>query len=258
MLKILYFLELLIWINISAYAADNSILIQYQNRPPFFIDNTTTKKLDDGIAFHLIDKILKRAQINFSYDNQPLIRTLINIKEDSMPVCFPFAYKSVDREKFALFSKAYFKSSKLVIPIKENDQRFTNIKTLEQLMNNNTLKPILKIGYNHEEEVARLLEKYKNYSIYKKENDINQHIVLSSKNQEEMLIQVINNEGDYIILTLDEFNYYREKNPFIKKNTKYVELVDQKNVIRHFMCAKKVGKNVIDKINLAIDSLNKK
>ncbi|WGL59273.1 transporter substrate-binding domain-containing protein [Pigmentibacter sp. JX0631] len=257
MLKFLFLLCIIFGIQTQLHSAENSIVIHYQNRPPFFIDNSKTKKLDDGIAFKLIDKILKNSQIKFSYENQPLIRTLLNIKENTIPVCFPFAYKSSDREKFALFSKPYYKTLKLVIPVKENDNRFQNISNLEQLISNKNLKPILKIGYNHEHDVAKLLEKYKNYTIYKKENEINSDIVLSSKNQEEMLIQLINNEGDYIILTLDEYNYYKDKNPFIKKNTKFIELNDQKNVIRHFMCSKQVGKNVIDKLNLAIDNLNK-
>uniref|UniRef100_UPI0037C65EA8 hypothetical protein n=1 Tax=Silvanigrella sp. TaxID=2024976 RepID=UPI0037C65EA8 len=54
-----------------AYCEDMKISIQYQNRPPFFIENPITHKLSEGIGFEIIDKILKESKINFVYENKP-------------------------------------------------------------------------------------------------------------------------------------------------------------------------------------------
>ncbi len=236
-----------------AYCEDMKISIQYQNRPPFFIENPITHKLSEGIGFEIIDKILKESKINFVYENKPLVRTLGDIKENKSLSCYPYAYKSIEREKNSLFSLPFQKTSKLILAIRKNDLRFKNLNTFKDVISNKDLFPIIKIGYNHEKVISELLEKYKNYSIYKIEKEKNNKIVSTSADQEEMLLKIIKKEGDYGFFTLNEFEYYQSKNKDIKMNLVAKNIIDSKNeVLRHFMCTKKVGMNVINKINNAI------
>ncbi|KAB8039515.1 transporter substrate-binding domain-containing protein [Silvanigrella paludirubra] len=236
-----------------AYCEDFKISIQYQNRPPFFIENPITHKLTEGIGYEIIDKILKESKINFVYENKPLVRSLLDIKENRYPTCYPYAYKSKEREKSALFSLPFQKTSKLILAIRKDDLRFKNLNTFKDVISKNELYPIIKIGYNHEKAVSDLLEKYKNYSIYNIEKEKNNKIISTSSDQEEMLLKIIKKEGDYAFFTLNEFEYYQNKNKDIKMYLEYKEITDSKNeVVRHFMCSKKVGIEIINKINLAI------
>ena len=68
-----------------------------------------------------------------------------------------------------------------------------------------------------------------------------------------MLKQIENNRADYMIMALNEFEYFEKEYKDEKLNLTYKYLSDVNNINqRAFLCPKKVTKLELDKINKSI------
>jgi hypothetical protein len=70
---------------------NDTVFINIQPRTPYFIYKKNDSKPSDGVAYHLLTKILNSAKVKYEFNNIPMVRTLVLMKENKTKVCYPNA-----------------------------------------------------------------------------------------------------------------------------------------------------------------------
>ena len=66
----------LLFFMTAANAETAKIILQFQSRPPYFIQDKLTSKLVDGELYHLINKIMDDAKVPYEYEDMPITRAI--------------------------------------------------------------------------------------------------------------------------------------------------------------------------------------
>jgi hypothetical protein len=102
----------------------DTIFINIQPRTPFFIYKKNDSKPSDGVAYHLLIKILNSANVKYEFNNIPMVRTLVLMKKNKTKVCYPNALMIKSRMSYVYYSRPYFKDKKTSILLRKDDNRF--------------------------------------------------------------------------------------------------------------------------------------
>ncbi|WP_186645917.1 transporter substrate-binding domain-containing protein [Fluviispira vulneris] len=252
-------LALAIFSSYKSMAAENLITLHYQDRPPYFVTDNVTKQLKGGELYLLIKKIMKEANIPYEFQIEPISRSILAIKNNNEPVCITYAYITTEREQFSYFSKPYYTDEIIALAIRKEDKRFDKYKTLEEIMKDDSLMPLAKIGYSWGNYTNKLLAQYKNYISTEIDKIDPKKIKVTSQEPKEMLQTVANNGADYTYFSINEIQYHLNQNKELKDKLKLKKLNDMKEAqSRYFMCAKIVGEKTMEKINKAIKKVTHK
>lgn len=236
----------------------DKLLLAVQDRPPYFIYKKNVTTPDDGVIYHLILKILNNANINFEFKNVPLIRSVSEIKSNKDKTCLPAAFKNKEREDIALFSKAYFQDKKTVIVFRKNDNKFKNYDKFENILKNNEIILLLKLGYIYGKYIDDLIFEVKKYNNGEFKLNNLSALILTSMNNTEMFYEIMNKKADYLIIGRNEGEYLFEQNPKFNQELEMKDLIDMpEGEKRYIMCAKMVGKQTMDKIDKEISKILK-
>ena len=235
---------------------NDTVFINIQPRTPFFIYKKNDSKPSDGVAYHLLKKILNSANVKYEFNNIPLVRTLVLMKENKTKVCYPNALMIKSRLSYVFYSKPYFKDKRTSILLRKDDNRFTEYKTFSEILKNKNLRILLKIGYAYGNYIEETLNKTKKYITGSVKSDKPDEIILSSNDNYEMLNEIIEKNGDYMLISRYEAEYLFKENPKYK-NTLTIKDVDDLNYNekRYLMCSKIVGQETINKINHQIKKI---
>ncbi len=259
MTKIILFVILnFLFINKSYSFEDEKIYLYVQNRPPYFIFDKKNEIPIDGITYKIVRKILNSSNISYEFNNIPLVRAIPAIKENKLKICYPNAVKNKEREEISYFTKPFYKDKKSIIIIKKNNFKFNDYKNFVDILKNNNFNLLLKVGYSYGDYIKKqiyLIKKYNNSFV---ENHLPQGIILSTKDHEKMLYEIKDNIADYMILGRNEAEYFFEKDPVLKNYLEMKELNDfPEGEKRYLMCSKKVGTELIKKIDIEIMKIYK-
>lgn len=263
LMKNFYYFFYLILLNIfllplnNASPLEKELILHYQNRPPYFIDSSQGK-LIDGILYKNIEKVMKQAKIKYTYDRVPFARSLYQIKEGKENICVTYAYKTQERQKYAVYTEPIYKDEKIAIAIRKGDSRFQNYTTLKEIMKNSSLVPMIRIGYSYGDYIDELILNFKNY----KADDFNtrnqEKIKDTSKDPEYILTSVASKEIDYSFWPKNELSFLIKQSPNLKNELETKDLRDvQTAQYRHLLCSKSVNSEDIEKINKAIKQVLK-
>jgi len=254
---LLIFLQIIL-IHKSFSLEDEKIYLYVQERPPYFIFDKNNEMPIDGITYKIVNNIFKSANILYEYNKIPLVRVIPAIKENKFKICYPNALKNKEREDISYFTKPFYKDKKSIIIIKKNNQKFKEYKNFVDILKDNNIILLLKLGYSYGDFIKKqifLIKKYNNSLI---ENHLPQGIVLSTKDHEKMLFEIKDNIADYMILGKNEAEYFFEKDPVLKNYLEMKELNDLPDgEKRYLMCSKKVGAELIKKMDSEIMKIYK-
>ncbi|WP_186647173.1 substrate-binding periplasmic protein [Fluviispira vulneris] len=236
--------------------ASEKIIIQYHIRPPFFIEDPKTGLVNSGVIYKLVTNIMNDTKIPFEFEKMSFARTMLEIKQNSRRICYPAANYNSERKKYANFSVPFFKDKNFVIIARKDDKRIPSNANTEELLNNNDLKLLLKIGYSYGDEIDKKLLNYKNYSPSMGAQKESKSLLISSMNNLQMIETISNKEADYFFMGGNEAEFILT---YFEKNAKNLRIVPLANAIsgsvRHFMCTLRVEKEEIDKINNSIKKI---
>ena len=234
------------------------IILHYIERPPYFILEEGTNKLNDGIIYNLAVKILTTAKIQYEFNNVPFIRSIIEIKENKIKICSPSALKNKEREEFAYFSKPIFQDKKTVIIIRKNDDRFKKYSITDEILKDSNFIILLRIGFSYGVYLDNKVLKYKNIVLSELHPNKQKGTLFSSENNNSMLNDILEKKADYMFMGRNEAEYLIGKKSEFKKLLTIKQLRDQpEGEKRYFMCSKSVGIDKMNKINKAISKIVK-
>ncbi len=149
----------------------------------------------------------------------------------------------------------FYKDKKNVIVHRKEDNRFEENKTLSDFLSNFDLLLLLKIKYSYGEYEDSKISTIKKHDINKMD-DSNDGITgfrLTYTDNLGMLKQIENDRADYMIMALNEFEYFEKEYKDEKLNLTYKSLTDINNINkRALLCSKKVTKSELEKIDKSI------
>ncbi|BBH52541.1 substrate-binding periplasmic protein [Fluviispira sanaruensis] len=243
----------------KAMASENIISLHYQDRPPYFMTNNKSHQLEGGELYLLIKKIMNEANIKYEMQKTPISRSLLAIKNNKEAICLSYVYITNEREKFSYFSLPYYTDELIALAIRKDDKRFDKYKTLEDIMKDDSLMPLAKIGYTWGNYTNKLLAQYKNYDSTEINKIDPKKIKVTSQEPKEMLESIANNGADYTYFAVNEIQYHLNQNKDLKDKLKLKKLQDMKEAqSRYFMCSKIIGEKTMEKINKAIKKVTRK
>jgi uncharacterized protein (TIGR02285 family) len=247
--------------SIQAFSLEDKdkIFIHIKNFPPFFIQEKEGGEIKSGILYDLIKKILQESKINYTFENSPIGRSVDEIKKNKRLVCLSYAVKTKDRENIAYFSEPIFRDYRMVLIYRKRDKRiFDKYKKFSDILQNNNLKILLKIGYSYGEYGDKILNKFKNYdkTSLSLSDPNNKSLVTTSVETEIMLKQIVHERADYMLDGGNQTKYLFENNDEAKKYLEIKNLDDYPlGQLRYFMCSKSMPKEKMYIINQAIKKI---
>ena len=221
---------------LNCYSFADEIRISYHIRPPFY----TKKK--DGIIDKKLKFLEKETKIKFIMEEYPVKRALKIILQNKEKFCLGSVYFNKEREKIGKFSVPIYHGKAILIVVRKNDNRFSKKENASELLKNNKILPLFKIGYSYGKYIDKII----------KDNNIN--INNTTADVQTMLIQISKNRADYMFIGSEEANYFLQNNNYdLKKNLKLVPLSD---IIvgenRYILCSNLVTNLEMNKINKAL------
>jgi hypothetical protein len=231
------------------------IYIHYINRPPYFIKNDKTKKLDNGVLYKIIESIFNNAKLAHEFIEVPSPRTHIDIKRNNENICHGYSVEIQQRKSYGVFSLPYFQDKPYVLVHRKNDMRFNKYQSLTDILSDFNLILLLKFKYTFGKYVDSQIEKIKkhNIDITEDENNGKTGLQLTYVENINMLQQISSNRADYMMITENEFQYLKNTNKDIKNNLTFKRISDitigNKRVL---FCSKKIGDKNMEKLNNSI------
>jgi uncharacterized protein (TIGR02285 family) len=253
-MKLLTILLASLFLHFNAISTE-LIYIDYQHRPPFFENNSSTNKIESGILYKLSKKILDKTKINFEFIETPLPRTITKMKEKKERVCISYALFDAARKEFANYSNPYYKEKRNVIVFRNKDKRFKNNKAIKDLLKKEPVSFLVKRGYSYGAYVDDILQKFKSYDRNNNYNNeaLFNNLFITYLDNAGMLKQIEMSRADYMLISLTEYEYLENQYNSITKNLSYRFISDMpEGNKRYFLCSKHIEEETIEVINKAI------
>ena len=253
-LKIFFTIVLLSYVeNIFPNDVEH-LTIHYQEREPYFINDKVTKKVGDGVLYHLTKKILEDANISFDFNELPTVRTFFLMKENKEKICISYTTYDSARIEFAQYSLPFFQGKPEVVIYRKNDLRFSKYKTIKEILKDNNLILLVKRGYTYGNYIDKILLEIKKYDRNKFEQDVLfNKINITYMDNITMLKQITLGRADYMIMGMTEYQYLKDNYKENFENIRYKYIADLPGGLkRFFLCSKNVDKKTMNKINQSI------
>lgn len=242
----LYTNFILLAIFSNAYAdslADEEISLYFSNRPPYFIDRGTEI---NGITAERTKRVFKAANIPFKWQEIPSKRQLLDIKANEKLICAPGWFWRKERAEYARYTKDIYQDSPQgIIGIYENNNisKHQSLKSLTQDIN---LTALTNIGFSYGDFIDQLLTFAANTPMSVSAENIKMLKLIAYRRADYMFISP--EEGNYLLAFSDiklpvKLNIYTNFNDAPMGEKRYI------------ICSKKVGVEIIEKLDKAIDTL---
>ncbi len=214
-----------------------------------------SNELISGELYQKIKLIFNNAKLKYSFIEYPLARSYEELKENKEKICIGYKILTNDKKDIGNYSLPFYNDKKNIIVHRKEDNRFEENKTLSDYLSNFDLLLLLKIKYSYGEYEDSKISSIKKHNINKMDdsNDGVTGFRLTYTDNLGMLKQIENNRADYMIMALNEFEYFEKEYKDEKLNLTYKYLNDVNKINqRAFLCSKKVTKLELDKINKSI------
>ena len=178
--------------------ADDPITLLVHNRPPLYVIDGDT--VTGSVAAPAFQAFLS-AGISAEWQVMPSNRQLKIVKDNASRVCAVGWFRTVEREKFALFTKSIFKGQPEVAIIRSDDARVWGHPTLTSLFLDERLIMGRKLGYLYGAKIERFADEHSTPS------------VTTSQNAEGMARMLLSGRFDYFFSDPEEQTFcYRQMN----------------------------------------------
>ena len=236
-LKITFLVLVICFSPFSLNSKDIVILKVYTfNRPPLYI---VKNNKFSGILVEKTRKILDKAGINYKFISMPPSRILHTLQSDKN-ACSIGWLKTEKREKVFIFSKPiYSESDYFVIATRKNMK-----VGFKEALNNTHFAIALIKGFSYGKDLDEMLKNSKIKKFY-----------IPNPDPEKLLLMIENNRVDFAVLCKEEGNFLLGKEDF-KKTIKLIHIQKKIVIKRYIIFSKKTDKQIIDRINKAIEQLN--
>ncbi|APJ03449.1 substrate-binding periplasmic protein [Silvanigrella aquatica] len=258
-IKLVLFFNFLFINNTLKASPTDAIILDFFERPPYFILVKGNNTISDGVVFHIVEKIFKTAKIPYQYEMVPFPRTVLKIKKNDTKICALSVYKNKDREEFSYFTSPIFHDKKTIFVYRKGDERFNNLKVTDDVFIKSDLKYLAKIGFSQGEYLDQMLFKYKQIKPMDNQNPKAIGVVYTSSDINSMFSDILNKKADYMLSGRNEAEFLIQNDNKLKSGLAIKEFKDQPpGEFRYIMCSKNVGIETINKLNEAIKKVVKK
>jgi len=231
---------LFIWITgISVCKAQElPISVHYNERVPYLI---TTPEGVKGLTGTPVALAFKNANIQYTWKKTPPKRQLKILKDNSGLDCIAGWFKNSEREKFAKYTHFIYQDKKQIALTKSDNKKLYNHMSTDAALSSQGISLLLKDGYSYGAFLDKKIIQYRP-TIYK-----------STIGNIAMLKMLQHNRVDYFFISYEEADSLIESSGIPKSNFKYISFSDMpKGEKRYLLCSKKVGDDIIERLNSAI------
>ncbi len=216
-----------------------TIELPYTPRIPFqFVDSSG--KLD-GILYNLGEMIFKEAHVEKNWVDIPANRIKESLQQGDKPFCLVGWYKTPEREAIAQFSLPIYRDLPIVAVIQKKSN-LKSITTLKELIDNRTLKLLIKEGYSYGNVIDQLI-------IGRKGINVESYTVPIVSLAEMVSL----GRADFTFITGEEYEYYQTKRlPFFNTLDRITFSDAPKGNLRYIVCSRAVSDSTRAKLDRAI------
>jgi uncharacterized protein (TIGR02285 family) len=223
----------------AAAWADDKITVHYNERPPYL------KSMPDGSPGGLTGtpavEAFKKAGIAVSWAKTPTSRQLDLLEKNEGKDCAVGWFKNPKRESFAKFTKAIYRDKPWVAVANSGFAIKPGAK-LEELLSDKKTRLLVKDGFSYGSFIDGLLARTK-------------PTTTKTTGESPQMVQMIKaDRADLMLASQEEAAFFIESAGLSAKEMKTVSFPDvPEGEKRYIMCSKKVGDDVIAKLNKAIN-----
>ncbi len=219
---------------------DKILKIYYYERPPFYY--TDKDGIAKGIIIDKVKRILKKANIKYSFQSFPVKRIFL-LLEENYYACSPGWFKTEERLKKFKYTLPFYQSEKMKGVFNKNINVEEEV-SLKKLFTNNYKLGLIS-GFNY----GPIIEKY--LKIFKPK------VIRITTEPNNLIKMVALRRLDYTFFSYEHIKEFIKLYPDFAKNLKIVSIKEIKHGIkRYIICSKKVDNKLIEKMNIAIKELN--
>jgi len=216
--------------------ADDAVVLYFLERPPLFVKDGDRV---GGVFGDAAERVFQVAGLPFVWREEPFVRQLREFKRGEVAVCLPGAYKTPDREEYALFTAPLLRPRPVAVLARNNDPRLDLLPDFDALISAPDLTLVVKTGYSYGTRLDAMIATAPGG----RRNTTSENT--------EMATQIAAGRGDYMLLPPEEGGYLIETTARSR-----LRLVDIPGTplgsARHIMCSRAVPMSVIDRLNAAI------
>ena len=205
------------------------------NRPPLYV---VKNNKFSGTLVEKTKKILDKAMLSYKFINMPPARILHELQRESN-ACSIGWFNTARREKKFIYSKPiYSESNYFLIAVRAGFSHDS-----KEVLNSPRNTIALIKGFSYGENIDKLLSKSKIKKFYVLKPDA-----------EKLLLMVKNKRVDATIISKEEADYLFKKDDF-SEELDLLEFKEKFTIKRYLIFSRKTDKQIIEKINQAIEKL---
>lgn len=230
----------LLLLSVSECMAEcGSITVHYNERVPYL---HATGNGVEGLTATPAAIAFKEAGIPFQWKNTPSKRQMKVIEDNTGCDCAVGWFKNPEREKFAKYTRYIYQDRPQIALARADNEKLRSGMTVDSVLSNHNLTLEIKDGYSYGSFLDARIAQYKP----KAERTTNESI--------NTLRKIHVGRVDYYFIAPEEADGLIESSGLPNSDFKYILFPDMpEGEKRYILCSRKVGDELIEKLNEAID-----
>lgn len=221
--------------TIDCLAADDSIVIAYNPRPPYIQHNGDAPPT--GLTAGVVAQAVHKAGWHVVWRQTPINRQIAEIREKQFRECGIGWFKTTERETFARFSAPIYQDLPTVA-IVHASEKFPTAPSVHEVLHRAGLRVLIKESYSYGAYIDQAL------------TEAHPELVRTTGENERMLEMIALKRADLIFMAREEADYLIENMPEIGRQLAVLSFRDiPPGERRHLMCSKSVSQEEIDRFN---------
>lgn len=218
--------------------AAETVTLHYYERPPYMTTAETGEVR--GVTAKAAEAAFVKAGIPFAWAQTPAQRQLDTIRRNQGRDCAVGWFKTPERASFGLFTNPIYQD-RPPVAIARRSLEVPPDSTLRALLMSGKPRVLMKIGLTYGAYIKTLIGKY------------GDHLTLVSVAPAQMVAMVAADRADLMFAAQEEADLLLEHNREAAKRLRVVAFSDvPSGDVRHILCSRTVGREVIDALNAVI------
>lgn len=227
---------------VLAVSADAPLIVGYFHLPPYYLRGTPPR----GILLDRIARALSSAGIPYLLVEMPINRILLDVKQNAGPFCSAGWFKTMERERFALFSRPIFRNGQTRVLVRMDESaRFIRFKTLAELIDSREFCPGLARSFSYGETFDSTLRE-------------RQKACRGPGADHNNLLKMLKaHRFDYVLMAPEEIEALAEFGQV--RSSEFHQLIFEDvpvGNLRYVMCSKKTDEEVIARLNHELEKFD--
>lgn len=215
-----------------------SITVHYNERIPYL---HATESGVEGLTATPAAAAFKEAGIPFQWKNTPSKRQMKVIEDNMGCDCAVGWFRTPERERFAKYTRYIYQDRPQIALARADNEKLRSGMTVDSVLSNWELTLEIKDGYSYGSFLDARIAQYNPNTDRTTNENIN------------MLKKIHAGRGDYFFIAPEEADGLIESSGLPKINFKYITFPDMpEGEKRYILCSRKVGDELIEKLNEAI------